>query len=1006
MLFKRILYRRQARLCEVLLFRFAIALSDDCPPFPTHRSFPLTVSFHEARFIVTAYDKLTRDDGRSRPFFRYRPGTAAAVAMAAIALAVNVSIGLASEDPLQRVPGSMPPERELLEDNIPGQRLGLSGGTFDQRQQAMWELWRDRMGNREAVIRAVRDPDPEVSSRANWIIDRWRRGILPDTPADMVRQLEGISHSDSLQRLLDAGLFDGARVVIEEAVQAEDQATLTRAVAVVQRGFPFYVRSADALGRLTEFADLIDRMASTVEMIICRNQLGDVLGLEPASEKSNERKRNGEAVDRQRITVTALAAANRLDEAIEFARQADDPELLRVCQLLRGDWADLAQTQLAAAKQVPARSSESDRHWTYILVAASRGGDRALRAEAIKNLSYRPNDQQDVAIDDPFVRLRWQVLAMHGEIDAAVDILKPTQPIVAAELLAQAGRLSDAMDVLGFAALDVDSQILPLITAARAAGETWSATQLREIPEPLERLITIARLLFLAGRRDASWELFAGVAVAPTGADNANLALSRALVLQALGRLNRSDWLARMIIQDGGGSLSGADRHFLSRAMDVQPETIDSLTLGLARILPLSGAALSQAVIDFLGGDVPQDFDQHKDYQRLFDLLIGQSSGDEIRLNVRRSTNPIMPKLSLELAKLFEQHGQIDLAKKALVRLAGEGEIEAILEFAEAELKEGRAHSAKMLFESVWKRIDLERRDPGRLNRAQDDALTAMRAVLGEAVATGRLGDQEGADHLWRLIDLMACSPSAQLRNLFGSHLLDQGYNQQAERIFRLLVPWVAFGSDEGVEFYAVARNFNRAIDDSHPELAADVFDLAIAGTIESTVFYPAAYVSLPSYVQRKKVLAAASRGDIDAVRRSIDAVMQLNAIDIDFGEKAVEKLRQLGMTELADETIERIYQNGSEHLERFPLDIVTSNNLAWILALSDHRLEDALRFSRQAVYFAPDSTVYRDTLAEVLFRLDRVDEAIAIAKACLIDEPGEWHVHEQLRRFQAAQQN
>jgi tetratricopeptide (TPR) repeat protein len=343
------------------------------------------------------------------------------------------------------------------------------------------------------------------------------------------------------------------------------------------------------------------------------------------------------------------------------------------------------------------------------------------------------------------------------------------------------------------------------------------------------------------------------------------------------------------------------------------------------------------------------------------------------------------------------------LAKRVLVHLASRGETEAILQYADAQLKEGQAQSARSLFEAVWRRVEQQRQDPSRLNRAEDDALLGMRAILGEAIASGRLGDQEGADQLWTLVRLMACTPSAKLRELFASHLLDEEFDREAESIYRVLVPWVAFGSDEGVEFYSVARNFNRCVEETQPALAADVLDLSIAGTIESTVFYPAAYVSLPAYVHRKKAAAAIAGGDAAEFRKQADAVMRLNAIDIDFGEKVVKQLREASMDELADDVIQRIYEAGAQHLQQFPLDIVTANNLAWILALSDHRLDDALALSRRAVYFAPDSTVYRDTLAEVLFRLGHIEDAIAIAQSCLLDDPGEWHVHEQLRRFAAA---
>ncbi|MEL7335824.1 MAG: hypothetical protein AAFN70_06400, partial [Planctomycetota bacterium] len=83
------------------------------------------------------------------------------------------------------------------------------------------------------------------------------------------------------------------------------------------------------------------------------------------------------------------------------------------------------------------------------------------------------------------------------------------------------------------------------------------------------------------------------------------------------------------------------------------------------------------------------------------------------------------------------------------------------------------------------------------------------------------------------------------------------------------------------------------------------------------------------------------------------------------------------------------------------PLDAATANNLAWVCALSDHELETVLEYSRTAVDQFPDSVIYRDTLAEVLFRLGRVREAILIEKGCLLDTPGDWHLHKQINRFE-----
>ena len=63
-------------------------------------------------------------------------------------------------------------------------------------------------------------------------------------------------------------------------------------------------------------------------------------------------------------------------------------------------------------------------------------------------------------------------------------------------------------------------------------------------------------------------------------------------------------------------------------------------------------------------------------------------------------------------------------------------------------------------------------------------------------------------------------------------------------------------------------------------------------------------------------------------------------------------------------------------------------------------RLDEALGLAEQAVYCEPESTTYRDTLAEVLFLLDRKNEALEIETACLLDDPAEWHLHQQIKKY------
>ena len=910
--------------------------------------------------------------------------------------------------------GSMPTSQTLAPGDLV--RIGdevkqrLSGGTFDQRQQAMFEMWRTGLSNREAIAAATADSDPEVSTRAQWILDRWRRGILPDTPVDLARQLEAMSHWESLQRLLDKGMFAGALIAIDEAKRTGDQATLTRVGALLQRGFPFYIRTAHQRDQLDLFADVIDRMAITSDLLVSRNHLWAMLGKGDVSSVTGPTQDAAQAEgaqtpgksdsDRQRLEVIALAASNRLADATAAAANAADPELLRVCQLLQGDWEALASMQAELARGEAAGSDEADRHWAYVLVAASRSGNEDLRSEAIKALSLRESDKDHDSREDAYVRLRWQVLAMHGEIDAAVEIVEPSQPLIAAELLSQSGRMAEALQLAGINPDQIDQSISRLVDEAHLAARTWSSPQMNNAPEAMQRLVAVARLLFQCGRRDLAFELYDRGASLPQSEALAELPIARAYILQSILRINRPDWLMKVLNQGPESAITGVGRSYLAHVFEVETETVDSLAMGLGFILKSNDKPLAAAVFDFLSGEVPERFNAKTDYQRLFDMLSGQAvlqpqlSRDQ-RFRTRRSQ-----RITLDFVKLFESHGQFDLAVRAMLENISSGDNEALLTYAETELKAGRTASAREIFRSVWQRLEETRQSPSRLNRAEDDMKLAMRAILGEAVSAGRMGDGEEAESLWRLIDLITCTPSAKMRNAFGETLMDQGFDERAEAIYRTLMPWVAFGSDEGVQFQSVARNFSRALGTRHEKLAAEVFDLAIAGTIESTFFYPAGYVLFPTLVHRMKATAAISQGNEAEINRQIEALLRLSPMDIDFGENAIKKMRAAGMDDLAQQTIARIYEAGSLYMKQFPLDIVTGNNLAWVMALSDYRLEDALAFSKQTVYFAPDSTVYRDTLAEVLFRLGRVDEAIAIEEACLLDEPGEWHVHEQLQRF------
>ena len=126
--------------------------------------------------------------------------------------------------------------------------------------------------------------------------------------------------------------------------------------------------------------------------------------------------------------------------------------------------------------------------------------------------------------------------------------------------------------------------------------------------------------------------------------------------------------------------------------------------------------------------------------------------------------------------------------------------------------------------------------------------------------------------------------------------------------------------------------------------------------------------------------------------------------LNIAMAEEDLPQIREAGLDAAADAAVDQIFQSGLEYLDQFGLDANTTNNLAWVAAINGRHYERSLTLARRAVFLVPDSVSYRDTLAELLFRVDRPSEAIEIQRQCLVDQPDLWHIHEQIERFSGAE--
>ena len=901
-----------------------------------------------------------------------------------VVLAAVASGGWADERRIERRPDS--PVGDL------SKRLGV--GDYVDRQQAMLELWRRRDETRRAVQRAARDSDPEVAARARWILRQWRRGAVPGTPGGAAMSALSQNPPKAIEALLEAGRFASAVVAVEESLGTiEQDAIQTRVSRVLNHRFPILAVAAHRQHAADDLLRLIDLTADSKELAVCRIELMRWLGIEfDSSDPAELLPRSASRWDqseRDVAVVLVFAALGRHREAVEYAESANDPdgELVRVARMLGGRWQELAAVSATRGRETELETPERVRAWSHALIAAERSGDLSIRDEAVERLRGLETGGDSMATS-----LRWKSLAIHGEVEAACEILAADDPDNAGAVALAASRTGLAFQRLGYPLAEIESNLQGWLNAAlRAQRESPDETPVIEV----RKLLTLTRCLLSIGRDDLAWRISKRLAESPVAVGRIRL---RAYVLYSLAsRSSRDDWVRQLALSPGEKTLSIAAENSLVRTLpDADRPLLKLLLDAVEEMKPeLSFRRRVEVVHRWLAGELPPEIDPKTDFKRLFHHA---TSGRERQLERVGGRVVLQPqvKISLPLAKFYARHGQADYSRRCLERLDDRGDIQARFELAEDALAEGRLEASAELFRGVWEAVaEKDFREGGRSH-----VEFAGKTLAGRLAVAERLGDAEWAAELGQQLRLALCTPSSETRRELGEYLLDRGRTEMADACFRTLLPLTAFGTPEGTEFADVARLYSMAIEETSPGQAARWLDLAIAGTLESAFFVPAAYVTLPLYSRRWALRDAIARGDRPAVRSTLATILKLDPLDINFAELLLPKMREAGMEQLADETLERVIRRGRDYCRRFPFDATTANNVAWVAAVNKSHLDDALALAEQAVYVEPESAIYRDTLAEVLYQRGRHGEALQVERACLLDDPDQWHLHEQVRKF------
>ena len=880
-------------------------------------------------------------------------------------------------------------------------RSDLAKQRYIDRQRATLQMWRERSRSRQAVQDAARDSDPEVAERAEWILKQWRSGAVPGVgqmPGDVLLDR---GNPSALAVVLEQGAFKAVLVAVEESAGTiEFEQIKDRVARLLTERYPFYADKAFHQGTEQDLLKLLDAVAVNRNLAIATRDLSKHLGIQ------------GDAVNRlptaastwdqpeQDIYLAQLAMLDgNVQRSLTFADRSGDPVLIRITRMLADQWPKIATDGMQSAQSAPT-IEERIESLAWVLAAAYRLNDNELVADVTERLrNWQPGESETVR------NLRWRSLAIHGDMENAINILANENRAAAAKVASAASRYSLATELCDADSTSIDSELDQWIKESFRDQSEFPAG---EIAPAMDRLYSLARLLVNTGDTRNALRIYRRltprqIIVSPYGTS------LREQTLRELDLLNRYDWMLDIAVAPGENAVTQRTQIIVAGALGTESQSFRTVLDQLKLVTPKSSFRdRFRTTFELFRGKIPDGFDPEEDFETLYDSLVHQNQGQGL-LSGLQGTRTI--KLDLEILEMLGKHGQVELVRDGLAVLGRAGNLDAMIASAETDLKQGDSQSSG----KRWQQVATTSAEftPSALHVTLDHGLAYAKSVVGQWILAKRGGHHKIAAELNRQIRLMMTSPSLQFRKDLSDYLRDSGEYELAVEFLSELSLSAAFGGDEAPDFFKTVVTYVGALDelkesdpDAFARLGIDPLetvkwsDLAIFGILKSDIYYDTAFVSVPLSIRKTFLQHAIETRDEPLARRAIKEIESFDPLNIDYGERMLPELRKAGMEPLADQAFDRLIDSGIRHTQRFPFDATSLNNVAWTAAMNGKRLGEALELSERAVMLEPDSVVYRDTLAEVLHLLGRTEEALAIESACLLDEPDEWHLHEQIKKY------
>jgi tetratricopeptide (TPR) repeat protein len=838
-------------------------------------------------------------------------------------------------------PPAEQPTAPPLEERIQKAIRQLGDDSFHVREKATNFLWSAGRAAEPALRQAQESADREVVRRAQSVLDKFKWGIYPDTPKDIIELVARYQAGDLqgkrniVQQLLDkggAGYLLLTRLAIAEP-GADDRQNLLQQLA--QEG-PRVFAQLIASGNFAALEEILETsLAGNIESAP-RNFAAYCLLRGRIDPKISQYATRGDKASAEVLTYLYRAKGD-LSSAASAAAKSGKTELTRSILWEQGAWKEL----LDRHRQLDSGRKEIDSIGflaAYQRLAGDLQGFEATVAEVKKLATDGPNPSEK----------GWQcakILLLNDRPNEAIEILEKTRKYATAfELLCAQMRYAEAFEL-----------------AARAKGGD----------DRLELEIQRGRMLYLLGKTDEARSLFASLGQQIKNAVRMSEYGSLVEIENRLGLKEESLTHAAAILartRDDAGTLDVLESLFPDK-----PEVALEWWRFLRRTFPNESPAKTiKRLPDILDGKLPVE-----------ELAAFAAEGEK---HVFESAADRREKWRTALADAFRAAGSDQDALAYLEREAN----------TRSASPQAAIHLADYLAEKkLWEQAAARYGQAWKKDQRQALALYLQGWALERA---GQTDEGQKAMAMARRLPLADDGGRYEL----AEGLEKRGLSREAEPEFALLL---RTGQTDSWYLSNARRRLARAALSRKDYLAAaDQDERALLDCLRTGTGFvrPGAYLAVPHLVHRQRARGFLAACRFDDAQKEIELALAALPAEVDVAIELVGELEKQGRRKYAQELFDRLFTLHEKVCADYPRSAWAHNTAAWVAARCQRQLEKAVAHAETAVKLEPKDTSYKDTLAEVHFQRGETDKAVELMKTCTEANPKNAYYRKQLERFKA----